>query len=210
MTQRPARETLFCYRRVSGPAPCTAFQRTAPVAARAMFAENPAYVRASRSASRLVLSGRGASDVNGQAVPAAARRPCVTSDAGPRPIASPPQREGREATENVQGSQQASRRSSGRRRLHRAAAANGAIRSGSAATATARPSSPSTSDGWRTSTICCVRSMNCADAISCASARRTLATAISCCGSPTLRARCASRGGAPSRPRHESERIAGI
>ena len=85
-----------------------------------MSVENPALVRASRSALRRVLSGRGASDVNGQAVPAAAERPCLTSDAGPRPAVTPPQREGLEATENVQGSQQASRGRSGRRRLHRA------------------------------------------------------------------------------------------
>ena len=80
------------------------------------------------------------------------------------------------------------------------AAANGAIRFGSGLTAIAQPSLPSTNAGCAISTICCARLMNCAATICCAFARPKPVMAICCCGSPTLRARSASRGGAQMPP----------
>ena len=60
----------------------------------------------------------------------------------------------------------------------------------------ARPSLQNMSDGCAISTNCCRHSTNCTSTTSSASAHRSHAMAISCCGSPTHPANTGSRGGA--------------
>lgn len=112
-----------------------------------------------------------------------------------RPANSRPQRKSKGDT-HVQGSQQISRGRAGGRRLHRSWLKMGKSLSHRSRRRSGSSDRQNTSAGSPISTIFCARWTSCAVAISSASALQRRATATSCCGSPTRRARSASLGGA--------------